>query len=543
MGNERRRFDGDTLTTDVDNRVVTTEHGRFAGHPWYDVTAFGADGDGNADDARAIQRAVDVAADDGGGTVYLPPGEFRVLEPVTLRSGVRIAGEHTGATAIVADGAGFSALEGFGSAGDPLTDVTVTDLSIDCSTLGDGTYSTGEKCIYIQYVRRCQILRVYAYGAPATGIGTDFMLDSVIHGCVAERNGRGWSSGEIGSNGIGIGAGRYEVETVTVSNCHTLDNGNNGIMFEAQGPASDDVHAGLMRAIGCTARDNRIGFRDAADRRVAFLGCAAAGNDEHGIVVSEKADTSFAATEHRIGDCQVVDNGTHGIAVIGAAIDAALGVTDCVITGNEGRGVSVSTGDPIGGISITDSDVFANGASGVHYRGGGEHVVIARCRISDNGLLTDGDRPGVAAGISLEAPDRGAYRHVRIDDNDCYDTGDPVTQRFGLVVDGTNERTRVTGNAFDGNRDGALYYTDRPTVVSDNLGYPTEAGGCATVADGQPIEHGLAERPTVVTLETGSTARAVPERIDDATITVGLHDLDGRSVETAENVYWTAAAR
>ncbi|SBT65763.1 Pectate lyase superfamily protein [Micromonospora sediminicola] len=45
----------------------------------YDVrTRFGAVGDGVADDTVPIQKALDAAAADGGGTVYLPAGTYRV---------------------------------------------------------------------------------------------------------------------------------------------------------------------------------------------------------------------------------------------------------------------------------------------------------------------------------------------------------------------------------------------------------------------------------------------------------------------------------
>lgn len=202
---------------------------RGTSDPRYDVTDFGTDGD----DADAIQRAVDAAGGDGGGAVFLPAGEYVMRKAVTVRPGVRVVGAGMGATTVVAEGEGFAAFEGFGSVDEPITDLGFADLAIDCSDLGGGGYDTGEKCIYLQYVRRCSIERVYAYGAPATGIGTDFMVESLVHGCVAERNGRFWEPGRIGANGIGIGAGRYEAGTVVVSGCHAVDNGNNGVMFEA----------------------------------------------------------------------------------------------------------------------------------------------------------------------------------------------------------------------------------------------------------------------------------------------------------------------
>ena len=67
-----------------------------------DVRDFGAIGDGVADDAPAIQQAIDAAARAGGGTVTLSPGTYLLryrpsqdgdgLSALTLRSGVTIEG-------------------------------------------------------------------------------------------------------------------------------------------------------------------------------------------------------------------------------------------------------------------------------------------------------------------------------------------------------------------------------------------------------------------------------------------------------------------
>lgn len=53
----------------------------------YDVTRFGARGDGVTDDAAAIQKAIDKAAE-RGGTVLFPAGKTFLAGPVRLRGGV-----------------------------------------------------------------------------------------------------------------------------------------------------------------------------------------------------------------------------------------------------------------------------------------------------------------------------------------------------------------------------------------------------------------------------------------------------------------------
>lgn len=53
---------------------------------------FGAKGDGKADDTKAIQSALDRAAADGGGVVFLPPGKYKALGRLSVPSGVELKG-------------------------------------------------------------------------------------------------------------------------------------------------------------------------------------------------------------------------------------------------------------------------------------------------------------------------------------------------------------------------------------------------------------------------------------------------------------------
>lgn len=59
----------------------------------YNVRDFGAVGDGYADDLFAFQAAHDVALSFGGGTVYMPPGQYWLSGPIMIKSGVNWRGD------------------------------------------------------------------------------------------------------------------------------------------------------------------------------------------------------------------------------------------------------------------------------------------------------------------------------------------------------------------------------------------------------------------------------------------------------------------
>lgn len=70
---------------------IGTSHGEDSLHG-VNVKAFGAAGDGASDDAPAIQRALDAAHAAGGGTVYLPPGRYRVRSTINVPDGITLRG-------------------------------------------------------------------------------------------------------------------------------------------------------------------------------------------------------------------------------------------------------------------------------------------------------------------------------------------------------------------------------------------------------------------------------------------------------------------
>lgn len=58
----------------------------------YSVSAFGAKGDGKTDDTAAFQKALDTAANDGGGIVFVPTGQYMIRTHLGIPDSVTLEG-------------------------------------------------------------------------------------------------------------------------------------------------------------------------------------------------------------------------------------------------------------------------------------------------------------------------------------------------------------------------------------------------------------------------------------------------------------------
>lgn len=91
-----------------------------------DVRSLGAAGDGTNDDTPAFRAAIAEIAKQGGGTVHIPQGTYRITESLHLPTGITLRGENQRASRLLAPpGADFDLLKIDGA-----EDVIISDLSL-----------------------------------------------------------------------------------------------------------------------------------------------------------------------------------------------------------------------------------------------------------------------------------------------------------------------------------------------------------------------------------------------------------------------------
>ncbi|SBT39809.1 right-handed parallel beta-helix repeat-containing protein [Micromonospora auratinigra] len=413
----------------------------------------GLTGDGTTNDQPAFAALVDLlgdayAADGRARVIYCPPGVYSIRDAGTVwRAGVSLVGAGPGATRFVLSNSGnradptplafyTAALHG----ADPerhLAYCTFADFEIDGSGVSMADYNPLAKGLGLQYVVRGVFRNLYIHHTAATGLGCDFLQDSLIDGVLVAGCGRLDNGTEMGGAGIGVGIGGWgSVERLNIVNCSAVGNATNGIFLELQD--ADGLRPRGIRIVGCHAQGNRFGISDWGGNGLIVSACTMTGNLEAGFHVSAKGTTHSA--------------GRGGI------------VSDCVIDGNVRDGISI--GNTPGPYTIRGNRISGNGRYGYHQRdlGGAEQEHAREIVLESNDFYGNSldairvDRPMVDAII--------VNNRIRGNGRQCGPAarggGDSVRYSERAVVD------RRAGWQHDEHRGKVVRVGDRIAVVAAN---------------------------------------------------------------------------
>lgn len=281
----------------------------------FDVKTFGAKGDGKTLDTPAINKAIEAAAAAGGGTVYLPAGNYLCFS-IRLKSNVGLHLEE-GATIIAADtpqgGANaydpaepnqWDAFQDFGHShfhnsliwGDGISNVAITGtgriwgrgLSRGQGAMNPGV---GNKSISLRACRNAllrdfSILHGGHFGILATGVDNltidNLKIDTNRDGMDIDscRNVRvsncyvnsPWDDGICLKADYALGSAR-QCEFVTITNCYVSGCWEEGTMLDGTykrfGPETRVPHTGRIKF----GTESNGGFRNITISNCVFEGC------------------------------------------------------------------------------------------------------------------------------------------------------------------------------------------------------------------------------------------------------------------------------
>jgi parallel beta-helix repeat protein len=246
--------------------ALTKAHFRMIAGQSFNVKDYGAIGDGVANDASAIQAAINAADAAGGGTVYFPSGDYKTDAQVTLCSDLELRGDmnaHLLPSVSVATQAYYA---------NGKANIRVTDLVFE----GTGAaFSTGterllqfDTCSEVQ-VHNCTFRKAREGGLVADNCDQGRLSECLFEQChqtgATIRNGCvSWVVSDClfylnGNTGIATSAnGRgivvWESARVNISNCTFKDNTEYGLRFYSQ--AGDSDYNQQCAVSNCTFENN-----------------------------------------------------------------------------------------------------------------------------------------------------------------------------------------------------------------------------------------------------------------------------------------------
>lgn len=276
----------------------------------FPVREFGAVGDGVSDDSKAIEAAISAAEKAGGGTVDFQKGVYKCmgLKPKSL---VSFQGRGWGETVLkgfdnhsdqaIVDGTGCY------SEASPLTEFNVYDIELDGRDMNHLGYHYNRKGIGNQWMKNCVFRNVFVHDTPATGIGTDFIINGYFLGCLVTKCGTPGKTGNgVGSNGFGIGVS-HATEVVVFSGCQAIEAANNGFTLEAQ--VTQGI--GYASITDCyTEKCGNSGYSNSGSKGVKLEGCID-NSSKYGVYISSNAGQPGDQT--MVSSCQFLNQSSHGI--------------------------------------------------------------------------------------------------------------------------------------------------------------------------------------------------------------------------------------
>jgi len=434
----------------------------------YDVTTYGALGDGIADDTTKIQAAINAASTAGGGTVMFPGGTYKITAVITLKDGVSLVGTGVKSTKIYQATANTGALY-METTTIPLGRLTISDMHIQgtgAGTTGNGIYLKNNSAnAYHPPFVYMSFRDLYITDFRDCGFNAESLIVSVLERVVAETNRNGFYL-----NGDSYATNNYSSVNTSVSFISCYANGNTNIGYNIR-------RSTYLSFTACAADSNGNQYLIVRSNSISFNGCGA----EYGISQLPTTGNGWDIQDASFGiglyNCTTLYNQKYSIAISGNSYGiTAIGFLDNDQGVNALGGVNVAVGSSLTVIT----GVFTGAVSGagkVTYLddGGGNSTLAGNMYVAGTTYLT-GD---VTVENKLKVL---AYNGVYNGNAKVLELGS-----YGTPVNGVGIEMAPTGNGpavypqgtdtnidiyVNGKGTGRLRSTS-PILVTPNLGTPS----------------------------------------------------------------------
>ncbi|WP_276256609.1 right-handed parallel beta-helix repeat-containing protein [Halomontanus rarus] len=375
---------------------------------YFSVAEYGAEGDGTADDAAAIQAAIEDAVEAGGGIVFFPVGTYRVTETLRVDAVANVVLEGVGnGSRIVADS----------------RDMTVVHVGSgeDRDIYHDYRADQGSRHVTIRHLA---VDRRQRPSESSTGIRVGDASFTTLRGVSAYNHGRGITIGVEGGSGI-------PSHFVSVLDC-TLD--AHGSRYGDHGfpDAAIKVFAAAdIKIHGTNIVPTNVGI-DMVDQSNAVLvnQCTIRNDDgfEYGILARDDgfARTVSNTTIAGAREAQVRVSGNTWMVTV---VNSWLGPTD---DGESRRGIDVRGG--VFRAQVLGNHVVDHRREGIRVTGNRDLTLVNN--VVTGNAAGDGDVDSVLI--------HGGFQHARVTNNRIWS----ATDRYGARLADDVDRYIVMGNDF-----------------------------------------------------------------------------------------------
>jgi hypothetical protein len=410
--------------------------------------AYGATGDGVADDTAEINAAIDAANAAGGGIVFIPRGTFLVTG-VTLKSNVEIVGSGYGSV-IKLKNATNAGVINFAAAA---TRCGVSHLRVD----GNKVNQTEDHDCY-------GIVTPGAGGVSDSWVRDCWVHDSLRSAIYMEGPRNEASRNYIWSIGNTTNPGRTGIvmsgENVTAGYCRVIGNyiedcTEYGIKIY---PRNDEtiVANNVIRDSG------RYGIYNQSSNGVAYIGNVIENAGEFGILI-QGTDDGLSSNDCSVTGGAIRNSLSGGIILWAGGTGTVLNtsISGVVLTGNEGAGVQVQNAPntTISGCTIAgNGTTWAKGSEGIVVMTGSTNTTITGNVIRNNGNTTSGY--GIWSWQTVT--------DVTITGNRIFDNGAGF-QDTGVQSGVSSDYWIVVGNNLRGNSVAATSLVGANNVVASNI--------------------------------------------------------------------------
>lgn len=310
--------------------------------------------DSGAQNSAILQKLIDGLSAIGGGTVYIPAGEYYFAENGTqkygshcikMKSNVNIIGAGMDATVLLPVGESSGGLDMFYfndyvDYGTPnyLENCRFENFMIDSINTYTATYTSAGKGFMFNLFSNCHWDTVTVKNTDGTGFGVDCPIDSSISNCIAIGCGKAATNYNVGASGFGIGFGYSNDESLTITNCQSYNNRKYGVFFEHQGRFNTSMYPATCAAgfvvTDCVASGNYYNFGGIYAMDTTYENCVSSGAIQHGYCFENSTNCAAinCTSENESNTGFVILQSTPGNLVINTSNNT---YENCVSTGSQ----------------------------------------------------------------------------------------------------------------------------------------------------------------------------------------------------------------